>query len=281
MTLSLVADDADILIANKARCIRHVESETSMDVDVVLATVTPPDQLTWAKTLCWSLALPGPDGKPKIRIRTSLEEIREFYEERRRDAILNEVRPSITDVRSRWYVFSQSQAIPMRNVYTGALHDVETAAIFLMDGREGITSEIVWLRSAHVTINATERTERWVAFLDALRKQDVDGLLSLMAPSVQGAVRDDFDAEPPFVAIDGQAEMRRFYERLFANASVLDISVVTSLVKEWFVFHDLQWRVRLEQGPRRDTEVRFRTAEYMPFDAEGRFQARCGYGTGF
>ncbi len=139
----------------------------------------------------------------------------------------------------------------------------------------------MWLRAADVTINATERTERWVAFLDALRKHDVDGLLSLMAPSVQGAVRDDFDADPPFVAIDGQAEMRRYYEKLLANATVLDVTVVTSLVKEWFVFHDLQWRLRLEQGPRQGTEVRFRTAEYMPFDAEGRFQARCGYGRGF
>jgi len=281
MTVALAIDDADLLIANKERCNRHVQSETSMDVDVVLATVTPPEQLTWARTLCWSLAQPGPDGTPKIRVRTTLDQIREFYEERRRDAILNEVRPQITDLRSRWYVFHQSQAIPMRNVTTGALHDVETAALFLMDGNEGITSEIVWLRSADVTINATERTERWVAFLAALRKQDVGGLLSLMAPSVQGAVRDDFDADPPFVAIDGRDEMRRYYEKLFANASVLDVTVVTSLVKEWFVFHDLQWRARLEEGPRRGTEVRFRTAEYMPFDGEGRFQARCGYGTGF
>lgn len=114
-----------------------------MDVDVVLATVTPPDQLTWARTLCWSLAQPGPHGTPKIRVRTTLDQIREFYEERRRDAIPSEVRPQITDLRSRWYVFHQSQAIPMRNVTTGALHAVETAALFLMDGRVGITSEIV------------------------------------------------------------------------------------------------------------------------------------------
>lgn len=70
------------------------------------------------------------------------------------------------------------------------------------------------------------------------------------------------------MAIDGRDEMRRYYEKLFANASVLDVTVVTSLVQEWLVFHDLQWRVRLERGPRRGSEVRFRTAEYMPFDGD-------------
>lgn len=281
MAVTLVADEADVLIRNKERCLRHVRSETSMVVDEVMATVTPPEQLTWARTLCWSLAQIGSDGMPKIGIRTSLEQIREFYEERRRDAILAEVRPQITDVRTRWYVFHESQAIPMRNVTTGRLHDVETAALFLMDGSEGISSEIVWLRCAEVPINASQRTDRWQAYLAALRAQDVAGVLRLMAPSVQGAVRDYFDADPPFVALDGEAEMRAYYEKLFAYATVLDLTVVTSLVKEWFVFHDLRWHVRLDRGAEQGREVRFRTAEYMPFDAEGRFQARCGYGTEF
>jgi arginase len=47
MSASFVVDDAKILIRNKERCLHHVRAETSMDVDKVVATITPPSQLTW------------------------------------------------------------------------------------------------------------------------------------------------------------------------------------------------------------------------------------------
>jgi len=100
-----------------------------------------------------------------------------------------------------------------------------------------------------------------------------------MSPTVQAAVRDYVGAEPAFVAVRGRDAMRVYYEKLFDYIEVIDIEPVLTSVRDWFVFNELRWVARLKGGADAGREVRFLTAEHMPFDADGLFMARCGYGT--
>ena len=278
MTVATTAG-AELLIENMARASRHAAAERSRDVDVVMATITAPEDLTWAGTLCWSVNDPMPDGSTHLRIKTTLDEVRAFYIEWRETEIAVGTGHMLQNLRSPWYTFTDVIGTPVQNHATGKVKSVDTLVLFMTDGQDGISSEIAWRRCEDVSLDVAERGERWLSFLAALRRQDVAALLASMSPSVQGAVREYFDAVPAFVAIRGREAMRAHYEKLFAHAEILDIQPVMVSVGDWFVFSELRWVVRLTSGTDRGREVRFLTAEHMPFDAEGLFMARCGYGT--
>ena len=270
---------AQALVEVRERADRHSRSEKVPDVDGIMATVTPADQLTWSKCFAWSL-VPGPDGRA-IRARTTLDEVREFYEWRTSlDVPEQGIRPSLTDIRASWYLFQEAHPTAMRDVNTGEVSRVvEALTLFTMDGHEGINSEIVWLRMDDVSLDAAARASQWQAYLDALRGQDSAKLAGLMTPDVQGAVRDYVGAVPPFVAIHGRDEMRQHYERIFSRYELRRADVLQSRVGGWFVFYELLLTLRAREGADAGREFACRVAEYMPFDPAGFFQGRCGYGT--
>jgi hypothetical protein len=243
-----------------------------------MATVTPSDELTWSKTHAWSV-MPGPDGR-EIRARTTLGEIREFYEWRMSLDVPEEAKAPLSKVGGGWYVFNEAHPTVMRAVDTGEVSRlVEALTFFNMDGRQGISSEIVWIRMDDVALDAATRVAHWQSYLEALRAQDSAKLVGLMTANVQGAVRDYVDAEPPYVAIHGRDEMSDYYDRMFRRYELVDFAVLQSLVREWFVFHELFLTLRAREGSEAGHEFACNVAEYMTFDAAGLFQGRCGYGT--
>ncbi len=270
---------ARTLVDVRKRVDAHSRAEKVPDVDGIMATVTPADQLTWSECFAWSL-VPGPDGR-NIRARTTLDEIREFYEWRTSlDVPEGGSKPSLTEIRSSWYVFQEAHPTVMRDVNTGEVSRiVEALTLFTMDGHEGINSEIVWLRTDDVTADVATRASQRQAYLDALRGQDSAKLAELMTQDVQGAVRDYVDATPPFVAIHGRDEMRNYYDRMFGRYELRDAEVLQGRVGSWFVFHELLLTLREREGADAGREVACRVAEFMPFDPAGLFQGRCGYGT--
>lgn len=273
-----VITSARAIVEVRKRTDAHSRSEKIPDVDGIMATVTPADQLTWSKCYAWSL-VPGPDGK-RIRARTTLDEIREFYEWRTSLDVPGPSKPSLTEFRASWYSFNEAHPTIMHDVNTGEVSRVvEALTLFTMDGREGINSEIVWLRTDDVSLDVAARVGQWQAYLDALRGQDSVKLAGLMTPDVQSAVRDYVDAVPPFVAIHGRDEMQEYYDRLFSRYEVRGADVLQSRVGEWFVFYELLLTLRAREGTIAGHEFACRVAEYMPFDPTGSFQGRCGYGT--
>jgi hypothetical protein len=270
---------ARALVEVRERTAAHSRAEKVPDVDGIMATVTPADQLTWSQCYAWSL-VPGPDGRT-IRARTTLDEVREFYEWRTSLDVPEEgARPSLSEIRSSWYNFNEAHPTVMRDVNTGEVSRiVEALTIFTMDGREGINSEIVWLRTDDVSLDAAARASQWQAYLDALRGQDAEKLAGLMTLDVQSAVRDYVDAVPPFAAIHGRDEMRAYYDRMFTRYELLRADVLQSRVGEWFVFYEALLTLRAREGADEGREFACRIAEYLPFDPAGSFQGRCGYGT--
>ena len=280
MAVSLTRTETDVLIDNRARARLHAAAERSEDVEDVMATVTQPDDLTWSGSLCWCVNDTQPDGSTLLGVENTLADVRRFYTEWRETEITVGTGHLVADLRTPWYVLSDVIGTPLKNRHTGNVRTIDSVVLFLFDGPSGISAEICWRRCEDVTLTAAERTDRWTSYLTALRGHDVPALLGLMSPAVQAAVRDYVDADPAFVAIRGQDAMRAYYEKLFDRMDVLDVEPVTVNVRDWFVFGELRWVARVRSGPESGREVRFLTAEHMPFDASGLFMARCGYGTG-
>src|SRR5262245_35573095 len=141
---------ADRLVENGRRVYRHEVSELSPDVDHVTSTVTPESELSWARNLCWSLPWPDAEGRLKIGIRTSIADVRAFYERQRQLTQLTVLPLPTTDLRTDWYVFHESTEAPVDHPSTGGHSEIDFAALFVLDGNDGITSEIGWGRTARV-----------------------------------------------------------------------------------------------------------------------------------
>ena len=279
MTTANYATDAEALIDYRARARVHGASERVPDIDGVMATIVDPAKLTWTRTLCWATNALSADEPSKLLVYTTPEEIRTFYEELLDRDELAGARPTTTDIRSSWYTFSEALGTGIRNRHTGEETTIDSAVMAMFDGGEKVSAEICWIRAADVTLDAPARAQLWVAYLTALREADAEAAVATMSPHVQGAVRDYFDADPPFVGIDGAEAMRAHYEKLFAHVEVLDINVIRLAVQGWFVFAEMNWTVRLRQGDDAGREVQFLTAEHLPYGSDGRFQARLGFGT--
>lgn len=271
---------ADRLVENGERVYRHEVSELSPDVNYVMTTVTPESQLTWARNLCWSLPWPDAEGRLKIGIRTTASEIRDFYERQRRLTQLTVLPFQTTDLRTDWYVFHESTEAPIDHPATGGHSDIDFAALFVLDGSDGISSEIGWGRTARVDgLRLTEKRARLVAYLEALRRQDATALAAMFTDGAQGAVRAYFGYDRPFVPLDGRDAIRQHYERLFAAADLVAADVAQSLVRDWYLFYELRLQLRPRSGERQGKTLQTRVAEFLAMADDGRFEARCGYGT--
>ena len=279
MTRSSFGAHAELLIEHRDRASGHGATERTGDPDQVMPTVANPSALTWSGSLCWACNYVGPDGQPELRIFTTPAEVRSFYAELLAEHEILDTKAQTLDIRGDWYVFSETPATRMRNTVTGEVHEVDSAVLTLFDGGEGISAEIGWNRYHEVALGPGERADRWNEYFAALRRQDVSDLSALMAPSVQGAVRDYFDASPPLVAIHGRDEMRAWYEKLLSRVEIIDITPVRLAVRDWFVFAELRWIVRSLARTDQGRELRFLTAEHLVFGSDGLFQGRLGYGT--
>ncbi len=270
---------AEKLIDNGARVHRHEVSELSPDVDYVMSTVTKESELTWARNLCWALPWPDAEGRLKIGIRTTSDDIHAFYVRQRQLTQLTVLPFPTTDLRTDWYVFHESTEAPIDHPATGGHSETDFIALFVLDGSDGISSEIGWGRTAEVALPLKAKVGLLATYLDALRKQDAGALASMFTEGAQGAVRGYFGYEQPFVRLDGNEAIRGYYDRLFGAVRFLEADVVQSLVRDWFVFYELRLKLELLSGERRGDSVQTRIAEYLAMGADGRFAARCGYGT--
>lgn len=270
---------AEKLIDNGARVHRHEVSELSPNVDLVMSTVTKDSELTWARNLCWSLPWPDGEGKLKIGIRTNWDDVRAFYVRQRQLTQLTVLPFPTTDLRTDWYVFHESTEAPVDHPATGGHSDTDFIALFVLDGSDGITSEIGWGRTADVALRLKDKVGRLSAYLDTFRKQDAAALAAMFTDGAQGAVRGYFGYEQPFVVLDGREAIRGCYDKLFGAARVVQADVVQSLVRDWFAFYEVCLKLELLSGERKGEMVQTRIAEYLAMAADGQFEARCGYGT--
>ncbi len=274
-----VARETDRLLDVGRRIDWHVETEMS-DVDVIMSSVTPEEQLTWMRNLAWSAPyLEGSGvGNPQLLMSTTYDTVVEHYETNR---LTQQMPPGSkrlpgTDIRTSWYGLLEVFQARALNTLNGQEYVTDAVVLIAIDGEKGISSEIGWAPLSEVDLSKVRRIDILTDYVDALKAADTDRLMASMGDNVQGAVRGYFGWDDEFVLLNGRAPMESFYTKFFDAADIVDVNIINSLVREWYIFMDLAIDIRLKAD---GSTQRFRTAEIFGLESDGRFASRSGYGT--
>jgi hypothetical protein len=129
------------------------------------------------------------------------------------------------------------------------------------------------------SVTDNDRAARHVAYVQALRDKDVDGVLATLSDDVVGAGRDyTGTSDPCFVPVNGVDAARAYYDAFFATFDVVDVVPITLLMRGWYLFSELAWTVTrrdVARGPR----LSFVTGDIHVLDTDGRTWAKAGFGT--
>lgn len=215
---------------------RHIEAETSTDVDAICATV--------ARDVFFALPVrtrAGHDLAPGA-VLTSYDDVRGYYSNRAGSYVVrasNQLKSIVSD----WYSFNESSATLLG---TGMVGDADASgrefvvnsAVLFPAAPEGIRGEICATRHpiddvVRGTVVASESTELenaalLDAFVRALRSRSWPALA--LAPSHTLAVRVDGDV---FVARDAGAS-RDAFSSMFGDAG--DVTLLVRIATPWYLF---------------------------------------------
>jgi hypothetical protein len=230
-----------------------------------------------------------PDGSVRLPIITTREGIREAYIFVRgaSDLLSSE---ALVEIRGSWYTFTEALNRGRRKG-SDLVTEHETVALFPSMMSQGITGELVWVRTprsklgrdakpADATVTDLSLRRQVIAlherYLEALRAANVEGVLETMNDGVYAAVRDYVSDADAFVTLDGKEAHRRYYQALFQKYEVRSVEFLHRAAQEWYVFAEL--RLTLVRRGAGGT-VAFNTAEFFVPAHDGRFIARIGHGT--
>jgi hypothetical protein len=266
---------ADRVIEVVRRATEHADSELTNDTDHVLTTVAPVETLTWSPGLTWARPLPGEDGSIRMLVARDLPGIRGYYDS------IHEVMANVgwitrTQVGSDWWMLIDSSWTG-RNPATGDELEADAVALLFVDGAEGICGEVGWARMFDPPqgFGDDDRAALFDEYLSGLRAADAAAVTACFSERSSSAVRTYAGYDDEFVALEGAAALREWYDRFFGAFAVEEVALVQKLIREWVIFCELRWSLTLADG----SAVRCRTAEILPLGPDGRFVSRMGSGT--
>jgi hypothetical protein len=267
----------------------HSKAEYTQDVDLILATLEPGGPYTW--TLPNNKFLPSA-AELEYSSLTTLEEIRQIYVDMRKYVeVLNW--EATTEIRAGWYTMTHGVS-KLRDVVADEFLELESITMFPV-GKHGILGEV------QIGDLGVARENRWPespafdgdvplprkrqevlglhnAFLQALRNEDVPGILATMRPDVATAIR-SYLTDEYVVLSAGPDELAAYYEALFTRFKIHDVQIVNRIAESWFLFSETHWVVEHRSGERAGQVVEFCTADMAPIDPNGKFWVRTGAGT--
>jgi hypothetical protein len=234
------------------------------------------------------------DGTVRAPILTTWDEIRVAYEEvRGRSDLLDS--ESLIELRGAWYMFQESASTGrMRadNPERKPSPATHMLGLFPVGSGKGITGELVWPRVPYAILGRGEAAEDLEAkdpftarrdltalyerYLESFGKGDADGLVATMDDDVQSGVRDYVADTGALAELGGKDATRAHYLALFEKFGVVSADLLSLVVQEWYVFHEI--RVVFEPrdgGPRLACNI----AEYYVVGKHGKFFVRIGHGT--
>ena len=232
----------------------------------------------------------GAEGAIQLPVLTTREEIAEAYGFIRGLSDLHEV-IGLTEVAGTWYLFQDAMTV-------GGPKDSEvrnhrqTLGLFPSGAEAGITGELVWLRSPRENLGHPSDVDVFAdddelharhriagqhrQFVDALRRNDLDGVLATMHDQAASAVRDYVDGDGGLVELTGRDAHRSWFSRFFDAFELQDVRPLHLVVDTWYVFTELRITAARRDG---SGVVAFHTAEFHVPAKDGRFIARIGHGT--
>lgn len=230
------------------------------------------------------------DGTVSMPRITTREEIAEAYEMIRGMSDLLQV-VGLTEIRGTWYTFQDNISRACMKETPDDVHTIQTLGIFPSGGGPGITGELVWIRYPVDALGGPEEPyllpsdpllareriyENFDAFLDGLRANDVDAVLTTLHDGVSSTVRDYVNDTGTITAIKGTDEHRAYYDAFLARYEVQSVQRLSQVTDDWYVFAELRFTVT----ERSSGEVlTFHTAEMWAPAKTGAFIARVGHGT--
>jgi hypothetical protein len=268
----------------------HIDAEIVGDIPPLMETLLP--EGPYAYTLMPEV---HPDGRVKIPILSTREEILEAYKMIRGHSWLRSV-TNLCEIRGDWYTFTDN--ISRGEIKTtGDKGAHETLGLFPSGRGTGITGELIWIRVPRAMLgtrddpNDTTKLDRDEMFaredvllqhqryLDAVARADVDGVLATLHDFVASGVRDYVDETGTATTLEGHDAHRAFYEALFAKYEIRNVTPLDRVAEEWYVFAELRLTVSPREGADAGRELSFHTAEFHMPANDGRFIARIGHGT--
>ncbi len=269
--------------------ITHVEAEIKGVIPELMETLTP--EGPYGYTILPEVRADGSIGLPII---TTREGIREAYQLIRGMSQLLSVTP-LTEIRGSWYTFQDnlSRGRLKENGYEGPPH--QTLALFPSGAGTGITGELVWIRvprsrlggeaapadgevsgdTLRVALEREKVYQRHCEYLDALRRSDVEGVLSTLHDKGASAVRDYVNETGTLTTLEGTDAHRAHYQAFFEKYEVRSVDVLSLVAEDWYVFSEVRFTI----SSRENQVLAFNTAEFHMPANDGRFIARIGHGT--
>jgi hypothetical protein len=269
----------------------HIRAEVTAadgDYDKLMTTLVPegPYGYTIQPTF-------NGDGTVRAPILTTWDQIREAYEEvrGRSDLIDSE---SLLELRGSWYMFQESastgrmRADNPEGKLSPATHMI---GLFPVGSGKGITGELVWPRVPLMILGRGEGTQEegrdpfqvrrdlsalYYRYLDAFAAGDVDALVETLDDDAQGGVRDYVANTGGLIELGGKEAARTHYRELFEKFEVVSADLLSLVVQEWYLFHEIRvvWQPR-DGGPRLASNI----AEYFVVGKHDLFFVRVGHGT--
>lgn len=269
---------------------RHIESEYTQDVDKVIDTLEKNGPWTW--TLPNNGFIPGAEELTYFSA-TNLADIRAVYQNMRKYVEVWEW-VATTEIRAGWYTLTHGVS-KLRDVVKDEYLQLESITMFPV-GRDGILGEV------QIGDLGVARENRWPEvpsapgeiplphkrlhalrlhneFLDAIRSENVAGIVATMRPDVATAMRGYETDDYVVVTTQGPEELSRYYEAIFARFRIKSVDLVHRIAESWFVFAELHWTAEHRAGDRAGEVVEFCTADIAPIDPDGKFWVRTGAGT--
>jgi hypothetical protein len=229
-----------------------------------------------------------PDGVIKMPIATTREEIEACYKfvRGRSDLLASE---AVIEIRGSWYVFTEAMNRG-RTRATGALGESVTYAMFPSARGKGITGELVWAKMPRDRIGdpndpvsdlegmALRRhmVKAHDRYIEALSRNDVEGLLAEMNERVYAAVRDYVNDTGALTNLDAKDGHRAYYKALFEKYEILSVTLMDRIVQDDYVFAELRFAVRDRTS---GETLAFHAAEFFVPGRDARFTVRIGHGT--
>ena len=290
--MAVIDIDAELLRAS-ADAAAHAAEQTMIHIDAEIVGRVPElldtlrDEGPYAYSLLSEVDI---NGRVKLPIMTTREEIREAYTMIRGASDLLRVEP-LVEIRGTWYTFHEGISHGRRKG-SDVVNKNPTLALFPVSRDKGITGELVWVYRSPASLGASPGTEtesvtQWhrrrdllglhERYLQALREADVAAVLDVLNDGVQSAIRDYVNDTGTIIDLDGKAAHRSFYEELFAEYAIESIELLDRVIQDWYVFAELRFTARHRGAP--GSTIAFHTAEFHMPGSDGRFIGRIGHGT--
>lgn len=255
----------------------HFVVELSNDPDVILTSMK-----SYAPLLT-TVVVPGESGAPRLVRCATPEEQRAFYAASRSQAHMTQV-DLFTSIGGDWYGFVHgvvtSKVLTTSQQYTAELIGLlpSTADEDTIAGEIGMGWPMAQVKLgdgpgevAHERVATMRAHDAW---LDALRRGDVQGIGDLYAHDAQAALRNPATGE--ISCLEGREAITGFYADLLAGTRVNSIDLVVRIVDRWFVFTELVARL---DSPARG-EVVARLADVCVMGADDKILLHLGTSAG-